>query len=68
MDFSKVDWLHTVGWVAAVGVLGPVALGALGVTAGLTALGLTATGAGLGLAAGAVSAVSQAKGAATAVK
>ena len=68
MDFSKVDWLHVAGWTAVAAVLGPVALGAAGLTAGLAAVGVTMTGAAMGLGAGTVSAVSQAKAAAVATK
>ena len=67
MDFSKVDWMHVLGWTTLAAVAGPAVLGAAGLTAGLTALGFGVTGAGLGVAVGAVSAVNQAKGAATAV-
>ena len=67
MDFSKVDWMHVLGWTtaAAVGVGALATLPASGPLLAIgTALGVTLTAGGAGLAAGTISAVSQAKAAA----
>lgn len=71
MDFSKVDWLHAVGWgtaaIVGVGVLAtlPVSAPLIGIA---TALGVTISAGTAGLAAGGISVISQAKGAGTAAK
>ena len=71
MDFSKVDWMHVLGWTTA-GALGVTALATLPFSGPLiavgSALGIGVTAGTAGLAAGTISAVSQAKAAATAVK
>ena len=71
MDLSKVDWLHAAGWTAAaflgVGVLATLPVSAPLIAVG-SALGVGISAATAGLVAGTVSVVSQAKGAATAVK
>ena len=71
MDFSKVDWMHVLGWTTAAAV-GVGALATLPFSAPLIAvggvLGLTVSAGTAGLVAGTVSAVSQAKGASNAVK
>ena len=71
MDFSKVDWMHTLGTAVVVGVGGAALLATLPVSGPLTALtamGVTVSAGSLGVVAAGVSAVSQAKAAAAAAK
>ena len=67
MDFSKVDWMHVLGWATVAG-LGVGALATLPVSGPLlaigTALGVTVSAGTAAVVVGTVSAVNQAKGAA----